>query len=198
MLEQMPVSAVTLSELSRRVGLAKSNVLRYFESREDILLELLIRSSRAWVDELDRLAGDAVDPTSPVADRTEEFASVFATSAAGHPELLDLVAAQAGVLERNVSVDAVLGFKRAARDVLAGASTVLEGAIPELGDAAPSVCALAVTLAGALYVQAEQSAACAIAYELDPSLTPLRVELLPDLHSAVATAIAGTLARADR
>jgi AcrR family transcriptional regulator len=41
MLEEMPVSEVSLNELSRRVGLAKSNVLRYFESREEILLELL-------------------------------------------------------------------------------------------------------------------------------------------------------------
>ena len=41
MLDEMPVAAVTLNELSRRVGLAKPNVLRYFESREAVLLELL-------------------------------------------------------------------------------------------------------------------------------------------------------------
>jgi AcrR family transcriptional regulator len=34
MLTEMPVAQTTLDELSRRVGLAKSNVLRYFESRE--------------------------------------------------------------------------------------------------------------------------------------------------------------------
>src|SRR5581483_12026644 len=44
MLEQMPVAEVTLNELSRRVGLAKSNVLRYFESREAVLFELLERA----------------------------------------------------------------------------------------------------------------------------------------------------------
>ena len=41
MLAEMPVAEVTLNELSRRAGLAKSNVLRYFESREAVLLELL-------------------------------------------------------------------------------------------------------------------------------------------------------------
>jgi len=41
MLAEMPVAHVSLNELSRRVGLAKSNVLRYFESREAVLLELL-------------------------------------------------------------------------------------------------------------------------------------------------------------
>ena len=45
MLAQMPVAKLSLNELSRRVGLAKSNVLRYFESREAVLLELL---DMAW------------------------------------------------------------------------------------------------------------------------------------------------------
>jgi len=52
MLLEMPVAEVSLNELSRRVGLAKSNVLRYFESREAVLLELLDRASKQWLDEL--------------------------------------------------------------------------------------------------------------------------------------------------
>ena len=51
MLAEMPVSEVTLNELSRRASLAKSNVLRYFESREAVLLELL---DSAWQDWLTR------------------------------------------------------------------------------------------------------------------------------------------------
>lgn len=47
MLTQMPVSELTLNALARHVGLAKSNVLRYFESREAILLELLDRGAGA-------------------------------------------------------------------------------------------------------------------------------------------------------
>ncbi len=41
MLVEMPVAEVSLNEISRRVGLAKSNVLRYVESREAALLDLL-------------------------------------------------------------------------------------------------------------------------------------------------------------
>ena len=52
MLDVMPVSEVSLNELSRRAGLAKSNVLRYFESREAILLELLDRATKLWLSEL--------------------------------------------------------------------------------------------------------------------------------------------------
>ena len=41
MLTDKGVADISLRELSRRVGLAKSNVLRYFDSREAIFLELL-------------------------------------------------------------------------------------------------------------------------------------------------------------
>ena len=57
MLDEMPVAEVSLNELSRRVGLAKSNVLRYFESREAVLLELLDDFLGSWLAELaDELA----------------------------------------------------------------------------------------------------------------------------------------------
>ena len=49
MLEEMPVAEVSLNELSRRVGLAKSNVLRYFDSREAVLLELLASLTQEWI-----------------------------------------------------------------------------------------------------------------------------------------------------
>src|ERR1700754_5318237 len=49
MLREMPSADLSLNELSRRVGLAKSNVLRYFDSREAVLLELLDTRIREWL-----------------------------------------------------------------------------------------------------------------------------------------------------
>ena len=60
MLAEMPVAEVTLNELSRRAGLAKSNVLRYFESREAVLLELLDSAWQDWLAQLDAELADAV------------------------------------------------------------------------------------------------------------------------------------------
>jgi len=70
MLAEMPVAEVTLNELSRRVGLAKSNVLRYFESREAVLLELLDSAWQDWLAQLDRDLTGAFDPAAPVTART--------------------------------------------------------------------------------------------------------------------------------
>ena len=80
MLAEMTVAEVTLNELSRRVGLAKSNVLRYFESREAVLLDLLGSEWQEWLAALAGELDDAVDPSAPVAARGDQLAAVLATS----------------------------------------------------------------------------------------------------------------------
>src|SRR5215468_5430021 len=105
MLAELPVAELSLNELSRRVGLAKSNVLRYFESREAVLLELLDDAAHGWLDELARTLRKRIDPSAPVDERCAEVAAVAAATVAARPVLCELVAASGAVLERNVSVD---------------------------------------------------------------------------------------------
>ena len=57
MLAEKSVADISLRELSDRVGLAKSNVLRYFDSREAIFLEVLDEECRCWLDEVDSRLG---------------------------------------------------------------------------------------------------------------------------------------------
>src|SRR5437773_10518415 len=80
MLAQMPVAELSLNELSRRVGLAKSNVLRYFESREAVLLELLDLAWRDWLARVGTALRDAVDPAAPIAARYPEIAATMTAS----------------------------------------------------------------------------------------------------------------------
>ena len=80
MLAEMPVAQVTLNELSRRVGLAKSNVLRYFESREAVLLDLLDSEWQEWLAALDGELDAAVDPSAPRGRRGDQLAATLAMS----------------------------------------------------------------------------------------------------------------------
>src|SRR2546428_12712597 len=75
MLAQMPVAELSLNELSRRVGLAKSNVLRYFESREAVLLELLDLAWRDWLDRLAAALPGKLDASTSVTTRYPEVAA---------------------------------------------------------------------------------------------------------------------------
>jgi AcrR family transcriptional regulator len=132
MLQEMPVADISLNELSRRVGLAKSNVLRYFDSREAVLLELLASSSREWLAHLTAELPSAVRRRSAFKRRAEQLATAISGSLAERPVLCDLMSAQAAVLEHNVSVEAVTSYKLAAiadAEVLAG---LVRDALPEL------------------------------------------------------------------
>ena len=116
MLDEMPVAEVSLNELSRRVGLAKSNVLRYFESREAVLLELLDDFLREWLAELaDELAA-GVDAHAAARPSGRQLAEILSRSLSGRVVLCDLFGAQGSVLEHNVSVEVVKRHKRSSLD----------------------------------------------------------------------------------
>jgi AcrR family transcriptional regulator len=196
MLGEMPVAEMSLNELSRRVGLAKSNVLRYFESREAVLLELLEQALRSWLAELaDELASGA-DPNRSARERGDRFAAIMAHSLARRTVLCDLVSAQAGVLEHNVSVEVIVRHKRSALGSLDTMVELLHRQVPEVGDEAKPLCVLAVILAGGLWTHARPSASALAAYEAEPGVAELRLDLASSLEYGVATLIAGAVARA--
>lgn len=195
MLDEMPVADVSLNELSRRVGLAKSNVLRYFESREAVLLELLDRALRSWLAEVSGELADGVEPDLPAHERAEKFAAVVAHSLARRTVLCDLIGAQAGVLEHNVSVDAVVSFKRSALAGLESMADLVRRHVPEVGAEAASVCLLAMILTGGLWTHCRPSPSALAAYRADPALAALHLDLAPALEHSLALLIAGAMAR---
>lgn len=123
MLAELPVTEISLRELSKRVGLAKSNVLRYFESREAVFLELLDSASRSWLTELPAEFATEESSAPPV----EHVATVLARSLAARPLLCELISVTASVLERNISMDVARRFKLATAD----ASGILAASIRE-------------------------------------------------------------------
>jgi AcrR family transcriptional regulator len=191
----MPAGELTLNELSRRVGLAKSNVLRYFESREAVLLELLDHAIGHWVAEVTVELAGVAEAGRPLAQRGDRLAAVLSASLSRHRQLCDLINAQPGVLEHNASVEVVLRLKRSARDNLNAVAEAARTLLPELGPGAESVCVMAVVLAGALWAHSRCSASALEAYRIDPELAGLRLELPATLEATLATLITGTLAR---
>lgn len=195
MLDEMSVAEITLNELSRRVGLAKSNVLRYFESREAVLFELLERAMARWLAQLPDELAAGVDPRGSARERGDQVAAVLSASLARQTMLCDLINAQTNVLEHNVSVEVVVQHKRSAIAGIATASDLVRRHVPELGDGARPVSMTTLILAGALSSYCRPSASVLAAYEADPTVLELRLDLRTALESAVATLIAGTLAR---
>jgi AcrR family transcriptional regulator len=196
MLAEMPVAEVTLNELSRRAGLAKSNVLRYFESREAVLLELLDSAWQDWLVQLDRELTRAVDPAAPVTARCDQLAAATAASLAARPMLCDLVSAQAAVLERNVSAHVAAQCKRASMAGIAALGGLMHRCVPELGEPdAVKLAGAAVMTTGALWPHTQPSAAMLAAYEADPELSVLRLDFTATMREVLEVLTAGLLAR---
>jgi AcrR family transcriptional regulator len=199
MLAEMPVAEVTLNELSRRAGLAKSNVLRYFESREAVLLELL---DSAWQDWLLQLDGDlqaAVDAAAPVTGRSRQLAAALAASLASRPMLCDLIGAQAAVLERNVSPQVAAQYKRASIAAITALGILVLGYAPELGEQdAIKLAGVTVMMTGALWPHTQPSAAMLAAYAAEPDLAAMRLDFGATLGEVLEVMTAGLLARSSR
>ncbi|MFI5782759.1 TetR family transcriptional regulator [Nocardia sp. NPDC051570] len=171
---EMPVAEVGLNELARRVGLAKSNVLRYFESLEAVLLELLDQASRDWLAELGpRLS----DTDGELRERSSRLVTVLVSTLAAEPVLCDLLSAQAGVLERNISPDVAARFKRTAYANAMELRAMIIRLVPELtGERAFTFVAVTLMSIGALWSHAHPSSAMLTAYDRHPELAELRLD----------------------
>jgi len=199
MLSEMPVSAVSLNELSRRVGLAKSNVMRYFESREAVLLELLESLTRDFLTEVVDQLPAHVDRTGSAITRAESVASGLAASFASRKMLCELLSAQAGILEHNVSAEVAARYKRGAHDGLSGLAGMLREVLPELDDReAAEAASMTIVLVGALWTHSHPAAAVREAYASDPSLVFLRTPFAATLERSITIYLIGLLARSDR
>ncbi len=195
MLDEMPVAEVSLNELSRRVGLAKSNVLRYFESREAVLLELLDVFLGDWLAELaDELAA-GVEAQAAAEVRAGQLADILSRSLAQRVVLCDLFGAQGGVLEHNVSVEVVKRHKRSSLTRLATMADLMRRHLPELGDGAQLFCLMSLVSAGALSAYVPPPPSLLAAYVEEPTLGVLHLELRDALRVSFATALVGVLPR---
>jgi AcrR family transcriptional regulator len=121
------VAGLTLRDIAERVGLAKSNVLRYFDSREAVLLTVLDQEWGRWLDALEPTLDDLPGHEEPGHARALAIAGRIAATLAERPLLCELASAMAIVLEHNVGLEFARGFKAGA----AGHNGRLAGLVAE-------------------------------------------------------------------
>ena len=171
MLDEMPVAEVTLNELSRRVGLAKPNVLRYFESREAVLLELLDHFLQEWLAELagelaagidekrpDGRAGDSGGRDPQPLTRRAEWCC--ATSSARRAASWNTTSPSRSSAR----------YKRASLDRLTTMTDLIQQHLPELGENATLFGLQTMVLAGALSAYSTPPPSLLAAYQAEPDL----------------------------
>ncbi|WP_434452107.1 TetR family transcriptional regulator [Lentzea sp. E54] len=194
MLSEMPVAELTLTGLSRRVCLAKANVLRYFESREAVLLALLEAEVADWITELESAATPG---GGSAAERGDLLAELLATSLARRPVLCDLTSAQATVLERNISADTALRHKRAVLEHLEALVRFTGRLLPELdAEDAGTLIQTVMLIAVGAWPSSRPPQAVLDAFAADPAMAMMRVDFTGVVRRTVEVTVSGLLARA--
>jgi AcrR family transcriptional regulator len=198
------IRSVTLTDIAAAVGMHKSAMLRYFETRELIFLRLTALGWQDWLpDLLERLGELEPGATEPsVAGSLEagsleagsleaEIATVFAETLVARPMFCDLLAQAPLNLERNVSIESVRAFKLVTMDaveLISGELTRLLG-LERLQ--CVDVIATATSLAGALWQMATPGPEVMELYRSDPRLAHAVVEVGPRLVRVLTALLTG-------
>ena len=183
------VRGVSLAGIAARAGIDKSALLRYFETREQIFLELTAREWPSWVQALH----DGLDGTAPgSAGAADLVAGVVAGSFADRPLFCDLLAHTPLNLERNVSPEAVRRYKLISLAAVGEAADVVHRVLPDLTEqeCREFISAIA-SLAGSLWQIANPVPALAALFAADPALALACVDLAPRLRRTAEVLLAG-------
>ncbi|MFI7606435.1 TetR family transcriptional regulator [Micromonospora sp. NPDC049366] len=185
------VREVTLTDIAAAVGMHKSAMLRYFETREQIFLTLTAEGWQEWSTGV-RASLDTLDPATP-----ETVAAAVAQSLTDRPFFCDLLSQAPLNLERNVSLDAARRFKTS---VLGVGDTIVRDLrrLLHLTDRqAVDVVATATGMAGALWQMAAPGTPLRTLYETHPELAHAAVDVGPQLTRILTALLTGLRAAAD-
>lgn len=178
-----------LNAIAARAGFTKSNVYRYFESREDVLLSLFLSELEQLCPDLER----RFSATTP--GDLDALAAALSAAFVGRPRLASLSTIVASTLEQNVSEQAVISLKRGMSALLQRAAAMIHTKLPgsKLEDCV-WVTAMVGTVVAGMWPNANPSAAARRVLAM-PEFAHLKPSLDRDLERATRALLA-SIARA--
>jgi AcrR family transcriptional regulator len=196
--EARTIREVTLTDIAAEVGMHKSAMLRYFETREQIFLALAAEGWQEWsgavraeLARTDRAVSESARPEPARTLAAADVAAVLAETLTARPLFCDLLAHTPLNLERNVTLETAYRFKLAAvaeaRRIAADLASRLEIELPQALDAV----ATATGMAGALWQMAAPGTALTDLYDRYPDLAHARVDVEPRLTGILSALLTG-------
>jgi AcrR family transcriptional regulator len=178
------VRDVSLGCIASAVGLAKSNVVRYFGTREEIYLEVTGREFRDW----ERAVADRLKHAHGIDDVIDTLTETLEE----RPLLCDLLSQCATILEHNVSLAAARAFKLG----MVGGTAQLGAAVAKVHPAlteseAVEIVGAAAGLAGLLYPMANPPPVLAELYTQEPAIAAACPTFGPTIRRMLAAVAAG-------
>jgi AcrR family transcriptional regulator len=181
---------ITLSAIAAKAKISKSDLYRYFESKEEILLHLLRDDLHAWVAGVEQALAPLAGRGTP-----QSVTQAMSAELARRPRLGALASVAGVALEQNISTDVVVWFKAALVEVTVRAANALHAALPGLGiERARELLLMTYALITGLWHMSHPAPAVVAALER-PELQGLRVDFGRELGEATLLLLRGALAR---
>lgn len=184
--EERGIRQVTLTEIAEAVGMHKSAMLRYFETRELIFLRLTAQGWREWSAALRARTTGLDAGAGPAA-----VAEAISDSLVERPLFCDLLAQAPLNLERNVSIESVREFKLVTLEEVTRLVAEFGRLLGLTEQQAVDVVATATSLAGAFWQMATPGPEVADLYRTDPRLAHAIVDVHPRLVRILTAELAG-------
>ena len=182
------VRAVSLTDIAAEVGVHKSAVLRYFETREQVYLHLTAEGWQDWA----RAVHAELDGVSH--GSAEILAAALSTTLTERPLFCDLLAHAPLNLERHVSLNAVREFKMTALAAVDELAALAARVVPQLThDSGRDLIAAVSGLAGSLWQIANPPDTLAALYAHEPQLAHAAVEFPQKLARLTLAVTVGLL-----
>ncbi len=177
---------VSFNGIAAEAGFTKSNMYRYFSSKEEIFLNIFSELFAKWTEDC-RKGLEKLEQGEDI----KLFAKTWVNSLTSHSQFLDLTPILFIALERNSSFDQLLKFKKLANELLFEISIEIGRIYPELkGEKAFKLLSLSHAATSSYWAVASQNDALRKIYKQD-EFKLLRPDFEKDLTSAIEIFVHG-------
>jgi AcrR family transcriptional regulator len=121
--EEHRFEVITFAMIAKEADFTRSNLYRYFETKEDIFLELIKHDIEAW-------RQDVLDNFTTENKTSRELAGTWVNLVLKNKRMIKLFTILFTLLERNASLEALTAFKRKINEEISTVAQFLSTALP--------------------------------------------------------------------
>ncbi len=177
---------VSFNGIASQAGFTKSNMYRYFSSKEEIFLNVFSTLFKDWFEDCTKgLKGLKQN------EAIEKFSKSWVDTLMAHPQFLDLTPLLFLALEKNSSFEQLLEFKRMSKDLLFRITVEISRVYPDIdAERAFKFLTLSYAATANYWAANTQSEALLKIYQLD-EFTELRPNFEKDLTTSIEIILKG-------
>ena len=104
--ETLDYEEINIKEIAKSTSICRSNIYNYYETKEEIFLDILSKEYCRWMEDMDRLM------EADAQHSRESYCRIVTDTVENRPRLLRLLSVHHTTIEKNCSLAKITAFKR--------------------------------------------------------------------------------------